>query len=99
VSDEKSNGTPVPDDMVDTDTPYAPGSPEHILGMIAHQLKTILHNQTILAQGVAMLLSSGASLGVKREDVIAQMQKLDPRMEITQSPLVKPAGGFRPKIM
>lgn len=91
------NGTPRPDAELDTEP--APGSPEHILGMIADQLQTILHNQMILAQGVAMLLSSSAALGIKREDVIAQMRKLDPRMEIEQTPLVRPAGGFRPKLM
>lgn len=37
--------------------------------------------------------------GIKREDVIAQMRKLDPRMEIEQTALVRPAGGFRPKLM
>lgn len=86
MSDEK-NGTQVP--ALEANPP-APGSPEHILGMIADQLNVILHNQQITGQAIAMILAGAAQQVLLKEEVLEMIRRLDPHAKFEQpSPILR----------
>lgn len=71
------NGKKQPDEALEPPAPE-PGSPEHILGMIADQLNVLLANDVLIGQGIAMILSGVAQHALKRDEVIEMIKKLDP---------------------
>jgi hypothetical protein len=101
VSGEEKNGTALPAVVVDTNEAPEPGSPEHILGLIADRLNVLidqnaiaLNNDRIFGQALAMLLSGAAQKMLVKQEVEDMIRRLDPDAKFeAPSPILRPVPG------
>ena len=95
MNDDKPNGTERPAEVTDGPGPE-PGSPEHVLGIIADRLDVLaeqnallLNNDRIVGEALAMLLSGAARKQLIVQEVETMIQRLDPNAHfVEQSPIL-----------